>query len=470
VTTLNLRQSDDYGKWFDGYQKHLWSDRDNPQFAYVPENVGLGSLIGYTSSGADRFLIVSSAAPQTFSDRVTITGYGLDGKVAPLAFSNRFADARNPLSDVPGEAGLGVFDDGGRWAGQIDYYEDHPIHGSGSEELVIDFGGTVTDLSLTASMVGSREEGLYNEAGKWTAYGADGRVIGSGYISPEFGTSTKTAGGYGEYVVEINASRAIASLAIEAVAFDASLGAGSGYKAAASGVENATYKNELLVNPAVRSTENNSDIGLSALSYDRVSYSASAPPPLAPEVDPDPTPDPTPDPAPDPNVIYRLLGEREFSGGPRSIINAGDTERMATQQGSIAFSFEADTVAGTHALISKDALWYDGGGNHFSSWIENGTIRFRFEDEDSGTDLQLGGIVANTKHDALATFNQHEVRVYVDGQLIGARDFTMDWTKNTQDLEIGGFGWMDRHSFDGTISDVFIFDGVISPGDYDQLV
>ena len=59
-------------------------------------------------------------------------------------------------------------------------------------------------------------------------------MVGWGYISPEFGKSTKALNGYGEYVVKVSASKDVASLTIEAVAFDASLGSASGYDAAES--------------------------------------------------------------------------------------------------------------------------------------------------------------------------------------------------------------------------------------------
>ena len=127
-------------------------------------------------------------------------------------------------------------------------------------------------------------------------------------------------------------------------------------------------------------------------------------------------------------------------------------------------------VAGTHAVISKDAIDYEGGGNHFSSWITDGALYVRFEDEGSRADFAVAGIKANTEYDMLATFDQNAVGLYLDGELIGTQDFTMDSSKNSQDLEIGGFGWTQRHAFDGTISNVSIFDHVIAPQDYDYFM
>lgn len=185
---------------------------------------------------------------------------------------------------------------------------------------------------------------------------------------------------------------------------------------------------------------------------------------------PTPTPPPTTTtPTPDSGdftAIYKLLGDTEFSGKATDIITVAHKAAFATDEGSIAFSFNADNVTAQGGLISKDADGYTGGGNHFSSWVKNGALFVRFEDTDSRVDFKVGNIRANQEYDVLATFEDHKVGLYVDGKLIGTKDFTMDWTANKVALEVGGLGYTDSHSFDGTISDVSIFDHVIAPQDY----
>lgn len=187
---------------------------------------------------------------------------------------------------------------------------------------------------------------------------------------------------------------------------------------------------------------------------------------------PTPTPAPAPAPAPAPDsgdlaAIYKLLGDTEFSGRAASIVNVAHKAAFATDEGSIAFSFDADNVTAQGALVSKDASGYTGGGNHFSSWVKDGNLIVRFEDTDSRVDFKVGGINANQEYDVLATFENHKVGLYVDGKLIGTKDFTMDWTANKMALQVGGLGYTSDHSFDGTISNVSIFDHVITPQDYD---
>ncbi|MCB6180123.1 right-handed parallel beta-helix repeat-containing protein [Rhodobacter sp. Har01] len=189
-----------------------------------------------------------------------------------------------------------------------------------------------------------------------------------------------------------------------------------------------------------------------------------------------PTPTPvaetTPDPvssgdADAPTAVYARTGDTEFNGNQASVVTVANSSKFALTEGTIAFSFDADTVAGTRAIMSKDAIDYTGGGNHFAVWIDKGQLVVRFQDEDSSTSLTLGGIKANTEYDVMATFDEDNVSLYVNDKLVGTRDFTMDWTANSQKLMLGGFAWNTTQVFDGTISDVHIYDEAMTPADYD---
>ena len=214
-------------------------------------------------------------------------------------------------------------------------------------------------------------------------------------------------------------------------------------------------------------------------------------PTVTPTPTPEPTPEPTPTPEPAPDTgeddalvspapvgpaqqpVFSLMGDTEFSGLKKGIVNTAHDKSMEISEGSIAFSFDADNVRNQAGLISKDASYYEGGGNHFSIWIRNGTLHVRFQDEDSDSFFAVSGIKANQEYDVLATFDEDDVSLYLDGKLIGTKDFTMDWTANHQYLQVGGLGWASdsgssaaTHAFDGTISDVMIFDEAMTPQDY----
>ena len=143
---------------------------------------------------------------QEWGKGVVLEAFDLGGKVAEVAYSERFQDH-----------GIGVKGPGSRWDGQIDYYEK----GSGgprSEKLVIDFNGDVTDVTLRVGMLGASEgPGGNPETGTWAAYD-DGKLVGRGLIGPEV-SSGKESGTYGTFPIGIDPGAAFDELEIEATQF-----------------------------------------------------------------------------------------------------------------------------------------------------------------------------------------------------------------------------------------------------------
>ena len=147
------------------------------------------------------------------------------------------------------------------------------------------------------------------------------------------------------------------------------------------------------------------------------------------------------------------------------------------EEGTLALSFNADTVAGRHGLLSKDAKGYAGGGNHFTSYIEDGTLKVRFQDGSSEKTIAVGGIEANTDYDLQIGFDGGKASVFLDGEKVGETAFSMDWTANIESMQIGANGWASASGdgafadvFDGTIEDVLVLDKVLGPADIDLLV
>jgi len=170
--------------------------------------------------------------------------------------------------------------------------------------------------------------------------------------------------------------------------------------------------------------------------------------------------------------IFSLLGDHEFTGKLGSVISVEHEDNMEVSQGTVAFSFEADSVSKLAGLVSKDAYSYEGDGNHLSIYIDNGKLYARFQDSDSESTLSVGGIKANTEYDVAASFDDDEVSLYLNGKLVGHDDFTMDWTHNDQFLQVGGLGWASAdgaadasNAFDGTITDLAIYDHALNSAD-----
>ena len=167
--------------------------------------------------------------------------------------------------------------------------------------------------------------------------------------------------------------------------------------------------------------------------------------------------------------VWSRTAAVESNGRIGDIVKVSHTAAMELDAGSLSFRFNADKVSGQQALLSKDAPGYAGGGNHVAAWLKDDMLKFRFEDADSQVVFQTSGIKANTNHQVLATFDDNKVSLFLDDRLIGRKDFSIDLGENHQALQIGGWdapagGGADT-PYDGTISDVFLFDQVMTPAD-----
>ncbi|MEL6103898.1 MAG: LamG-like jellyroll fold domain-containing protein, partial [Pseudomonadota bacterium] len=198
-----------------------------------------------------------------------------------------------------------------------------------------------------------------------------------------------------------------------------------------------------------------------------------------PEPEPDPVPDPQPEPEPDPqpapepttleDAVFYLEGDYEI-GRASDVIEYAHNRDLALNSATVALTFNADSVAGMRGLFSKDASHFQGGGNHFTSFIENGVLTLRFQDGEDSETFTIRGIKAGTEYDLQFSFGNGRVTVWLDGAEVGSAAFNTSWVTNTEYMQIGGNGWASatgqagfNHAFDGTISDVVIVEGVVSP-------
>ncbi|MEM9011151.1 MAG: right-handed parallel beta-helix repeat-containing protein [Pseudomonadota bacterium] len=187
-----------------------------------------------------------------------------------------------------------------------------------------------------------------------------------------------------------------------------------------------------------------------------------APEPPAPEP---PAPEP-PQPQPGPGAtLYSFPGSREISNAG-DVIEVGHGRVFEVAAATIGVTFNADTVSGRYGLVSKDAAGLVGGGHHFTSYIEDGTLHVRFQNGADDQVITVGGLRANRDYDFEARFGDGQVSVWLDGALVGSANFETSWETNVEVLQIGANGWASASGaagfvdvFDGTISNVFIVSG-----------
>ncbi|MFZ7094515.1 right-handed parallel beta-helix repeat-containing protein, partial [Primorskyibacter sp. 2E233] len=139
-------------------------------------------------------------------------------------------------------------------------------------------------------------------------------------------------------------------------------------------------------------------------------------------------------------AVYSLTGTHDISSAA-DVIEIAPSADLKLASGTIAFSFTADTVAGTHGLVSKDASYYVGGGNHFAAYIEDGVLKVRFQDGSSDQIFEVPGIKAGVEYDVQFDFDGSTVNVVLDGVNVGTADFGMTWETNTEYLQFGALGW-----------------------------
>ncbi len=184
----------------------------------------------------------------------------------------------------------------------------------------------------------------------------------------------------------------------------------------------------------------------------------------------DPEPDaPTPDfPPESAEAIYKQLEEVEFNGRTNSIVNLDHDASYELDEGTIAFTFNADDLHGRQGLISKDASYYEGGGNHITAMLNRDQLIFRFQDEDSDLIFTVDNIEAGEDYDVQTWFGDGEVGLAVNGEVIGVEEFDLDLNANQQNLQFGGLGWSSvdggdkvSNAFDGTMSNMVILDEAI---------
>ncbi|WP_109314025.1 LamG domain-containing protein [Ruegeria sp. AU67] len=175
-------------------------------------------------------------------------------------------------------------------------------------------------------------------------------------------------------------------------------------------------------------------------------------------------------------AAFSMLKTQSISGSSDVIEVAHDSE-LSLETGTIALSFNADSVSGRKGLLSKDASYYAGGGNHLAAYIENGTLVVRFQDGSGDEIARIKGIKANQDYDLQIAFGDNEVAVWLDGQQVHSADFSMNLAENVEYLQIGALGWGSETGeagyntvFDGEISNVAIVEGKWTPVQMQQLM
>ncbi|MEL6830355.1 MAG: hypothetical protein AAFO63_09495 [Pseudomonadota bacterium] len=174
----------------------------------------------------------------------------------------------------------------------------------------------------------------------------------------------------------------------------------------------------------------------------------------------------------DSDVLLSVRSDLKFDGSSASVVELVSPNALEVSAATVNFTFNAVTVAGSHGLVSKDAKGYDVNESHFTSYIKNGTLYVRFQDDTLSKTFSVSDIKAGKDYDVSASFGDGNVAMWLNGSLVGQDTLDIDWTENEEYLQIGANGWASdsgeagfRDTFKGTISELTITDGFASkPG------
>lgn len=200
----------------------------------------------------------------------------------------------------------------------------------------------------------------------------------------------------------------------------------------------------------------------------------------APALEPDTTDDTDTDTLPDqaetpavvvkPTIVYDHDKVVQLRGQYGHYVEVGHQDAMAIDEGSISLTFNADVTGWKRALISKDS---SGTGDAISAWIDNGTLIVRFQDGENTVSFTKEGIKTHTDYDLLITFDEEKVAVWLDDTLLGEAAMDVDMSNSSDSLLIGAFNGKSsigttnnvQYFFDGTITDVMIYDTALTPAE-----
>ncbi len=179
--------------------------------------------------------------------------------------------------------------------------------------------------------------------------------------------------------------------------------------------------------------------------------------------------------------IFALL-DTLFLSSRADVVNIEPDGIPTLQQGTVALAFTADSARGRQGLLSHDARNHSGDGNHMSITVENGTLvaRLQWEGEVNSLnqggiydqELTFGGIDAGTEYHVAVTFDGSNAQLVVNGEVVDQGESGFIWTTGEQWTQVGAYGGSSRTGqsdfsdiFEGSISDVAIFDQVLSDAD-----
>lgn len=154
-----------------------------------------------------------------------------------------------------------------------------------------------------------------------------------------------------------------------------------------------------------------------------------------------PTGDREPVDAPSDGPVLEAPERTEFDGRRGDVIEFAHERAFAIAEGTIVFAFETRDLGGEQGLFSKDAAYWQGGGNHVSVYLDGSTLVARLQDAREEALLEYEGVEPGRRYEVGVSFGPDGARLHVDGATVASDPIALDWRENGQFVQVGGLGW-----------------------------
>jgi len=230
--------------WVDAF---IGQGYEKSAFGAVPNYEFGERMTSRTELVASDILQNGGRGRQTWEDGVTLTAFDWNGDPASLVYDTQFEDH-----------GFGVKD------GRFDQIDFHQGFGNISERIEIDFGGLVSDVTVTLGQMSPDEQGRV-ETGRWTAFDGNGSQVASGRLHPELstlGAFQKVSGSLKMFPIALESSDLFEKVVIRPTGFNDGRGEPI--------IEDREWLNWEETSYLPTPFEQNTDFNISGVSYERI--------------------------------------------------------------------------------------------------------------------------------------------------------------------------------------------------------
>lgn len=169
--------------------------------------------------------------------------------------------------------------------------------------------------------------------------------------------------------------------------------------------------------------------------------------------------------------VFAMTGSYDFVADDKDALGFETAKSLNLTEGTVAFSFVANEIGEQQVLFSKDAKDY-GDGGHTSIYItETGDLVARIQGTEMSEYYDVDfAIEKGVDYELAFSFGSNGVALYLNGVRVAYdKGVSFDWTDNDEAFVVGAGGWSNSAGtldninsyFDGTITDVMVFDTVL---------